>query len=418
MRIERCLRAALGCLLMVCGVPALAETSPWSLGVSATVTHDDNLFRAPPDLAVSDRYTTLALFGGLDETISRQHLQASAALRDNRYDTRSDLDYRGYSLQLGWNGSTAGPLSWTLSYTANRNLATFGSVLTPEQRVANIETSRQAAAGLQFGLVSQWVASLSLSHRTLDYSAAAFVRDDFDQDSVGLGLQWRPLGPLSVTFGPRATRGRLPNAKTLADGSVEADGFDRHDLGLTLDWAASGASQVGARLSHSRQRYNLLSDRDFSGATGQLTWQWQATGLTSVAATLSRDTGSETSFFTVQSLGQTLRGTGDTSQLSTNLYLGVSRLLTGKTSLDLNAQYAERHLVSSSRLDGGSGAVDLGGPAGNERSASLSLSLRHSPSRGTQLACQLGHGRRGEVPGLSLAYRYTTMACSGQLTLQ
>lgn len=419
MHIERCRAAALAGLLLMGSSAARAETSPWSLGASVAVTHDNNLFRVPADQAVGDRYTTLALQGALDQSISRQHLQLSAALRDNHYEQRSDLDYRGYGLQLGWNGATAGALSWTLGYAANRNLAAFGSSLTPAgEAVANIETSRQASAGLQLGLVSEWVASVSLNHRTLDYSAPAFAPDSFNQDSIGVGLQWRPLGPLSVTLGPRSTRGRYPQARTLADGTVLADGFDRQDLDLTVGWAASGASQLGARLSLSRQRYKLLSDRDFSGATGQLSWQWQASGLTSLVASLSRDTGSETSFFTVPSFGQVLRGTGDAGQLTTSLYLGANRLLTGKTSMDLSASYVERRLVSSSSVETGVGSVELGNLSGTERSGSLGLALHYAPSRSTQLSCELGHGRRAGVPGLSLSYRYTTLGCSGQLTLR
>ena len=54
-----------------------AETSPFSIGAGLAVATDDNLFRAPPGETVSDRYTTLSVFGGFDQMISRQHLQAS-----------------------------------------------------------------------------------------------------------------------------------------------------------------------------------------------------------------------------------------------------------------------------------------------------------------------------------------------------
>jgi hypothetical protein len=418
MRIERTRRLAVVLALLAAGGPACAAIGPWSLGAGISFGHDDNLFRGPTGEEVSDRYTALSLLGGFDQTIGRQHLQANAAVRDNRYEERADLDFRGYDVQLGWTGSTVGAVSWNLSYAANRRLASYGSAQSPELRVANVETSRQASAGVQLGLVAKWVASAAISHRAIEYSAPAYARDTFDLDALSVSLQWNPLGRLAVTAGPRVSRGRYPQARTLEDGSFEADGFDRHDLDLVARWSATGASTLNARLSLSRQRYDLLSDRDFEGATGQLGWQWQPTGKTRFNAVVARDTGSETSFFTLAFLGQSLRGTGDNSQLTTSISAGIDHELTGKVSLGLTAQFNRRRLASSSRLDGQGGPVGSDSRTGTERNGSVALGLRYAPTRNSSLGCDIGHGRRSAVAGLSSAYRVNTFLCSGQLFLR
>lgn len=403
-------------LAMQALVPARAETSPWSFGAGLTFGSDSNVFRAVEGQEVSDRYSALSLFGTLDESIARQRLRGSATLRRENYDGRGDLDNTAYGLSAEWLGSSAGELSWKLALSAQRNLASYATVLEPERRVPNSETSRQWIAAAQLGLVSQWVASLTFSRRSIDYSAAAYADDQYSLDSLGANAQWNPLGPLSISVGPRWSRGRFPFARIAADGSAQEDGFTRRDLDLTVDWRASGASSVAGRVSVTRQRYDQLSQRDFSGATGQITWRWIPTGKTTMDLALSRDTGSETSFFTVSFLGVPLRGTGDNSELTSRLTGRLAYQLGGKTSLSLAGQYAERRLATRSTLGGG--AMELNIQGGRDRSGSITLGAAWAPTRGVDLDCALTHARRASLTTLSSSYRSDAANCSMRITVR
>lgn len=412
MRIERLgLAALVACLGAV--PAARAEDDALHFGAGLSAGSESNVFRAPPGEEIRDHYVGASLSASIDETIGRQRLQSSVTLRHNDYSRRDDLDNTGYGLLADWSGATAGELSWKLSYTTNRSLASYASALEPERRVANVETSRQFIAAAQLGRLAQWVVSTTYSHRSIDYSAPAYAQDQYRLDSLGLSGQWRPLGPLSVTLGPRLTQGRFPQARLNADGSASEDRFDRYDLDLSSTWAVSGASTLTGRLSLTRQRYDLLSDRDFSGATGQLAWDWIATGKTRLSAQLSRDTGSETSFFTVALLGQQVRGTGDNSQLTTRLLTRLDHDMTGKISFNAAAQIAQRSLAVSSLL-GGSGVV-LNDEAGRERSASLSIGVRYAATRSVTLGCDLTHQRRTSDTVLSTTYRAESISCTGRL---
>lgn len=415
MRIER---AACACTALLLAAAAQAQSSPWSLTAGVTFGHEDNLFRAPAGEEIGATWRSVSLAGSLDETLGRQRVQAEVSVRDNRYGDREDLDNTGYGLQLGWNGATAGNISWRLSAGTDRRLASYATVLTAQRRVANLETTRQAVASAQLGLAAQWVAGLTLSHRRLDYSAEAYATDRYELDSVALSATWQPLGPLSASIGPRFTRGRYPQARQAEDGSFQADGFDRHDLDLALNWAASGASTLSARLSVTRQRYTLLSDRDIDGATGLLSWRWQPTGKTNFSAALSRDTGSETSFFDTALLGEVLRGTGDNSTLTTALVLGAEYAASAKLRVALGARYLQRDLAASSRLDIDGEPLDLGSAAGEDRSGQLTLGLRYAPTRNSSIGCDWAHARRAADTTLSSSYRATSVSCSAQLSLR
>lgn len=417
MRIDSRRGAALVIAVLALPHGASAETSPWSLGVGLSQAYDDNVFRAPPEQAVGDHLRSLFLTGTLDQAIGRQQLQASATVRDTRYENRTDLDYRGYSLQSAWNGSTAGNLSWNLNVRAQRTLASYADALDARERVANVETSRQLGASLQLGLVADWVAGLNAGRRTLDYSSAIYAPDELVQNHLGLSVTWHPLGPLSITSGPRITLGRYPNAQD-GNGAAQPDRFRRRDWDLAAQWAVSGASQLSARVSLSRQRHDLQRSLDFSGTTGELGWQWQPGARTRLNLSLARDTGSETSFFSLGAPGAALRGSGDSSQVSRSVTLGLAYQLGAKASLTAQASAARRHLVSASRLTGGTGPIDLGTRAGDEPSHGLQLGLRYEPLRSLQLACDAGRTVRTGVDGLSTTYRATQVSCSGQLSVQ
>ena len=403
------LYAVAGNVLAQGGPGTVEEASPYSFGGGLGLENDDNLFRAPRGQEQADHHTIAHVFGTVDQRYGRQRLQANAAVHDNRYADRRELNNLGYSGRLGWEGSTAGEVSWNLSHETGRKLASYGTVQDPAFRGSNTETIDQTLAGVQLGMDAQWVARLALSHRQVDHTARAFELERVRLDSAGASVQWNPLGPLSASVGPRTTRGRVP----MASDGIERT-FQRRDLDFGLHWIATGESELRARLSLTRQRYDTPGQGEFSGATGQVDWQWAVTGRTRVGAALSRETGSETVFFAPTGAPQAPRGAGDSSQLTTALRSHVDHDLTGKISLGLDLQYAHRKLAASALLADGS----MVQTTGSDRSALIRLGVRYAATRSTVLACSVGHERRSSGTPLSSAYRANTAACNAQITLR
>ena len=98
--------AVAGSALAQAGPASLEEASPYSIGGGLGLENDDNLFRAPQGEEQADHHTIAHLFGSVDQRYGRHRLQAHAALRDNRYADRRELNNLGYSGKLGWDGST------------------------------------------------------------------------------------------------------------------------------------------------------------------------------------------------------------------------------------------------------------------------------------------------------------------------
>jgi hypothetical protein len=407
-------RRTVSALALLCAGAAAsaAETSPYALGTAVTFGRDDNLFRAPEGDEVSDRWATLTLFGTVDETIGRQRLRAKGNVSRSVYDERSDLDHTGYDLSFDWDGATANEISWNLGALARRSLVNYGTVLESEGRVRNLEDSEQVYGSVQVGLQAQWVAALAASYRRVDYSAPIYADEQHRIGTVGGHVQWNPLGPVSLSVGPRWSQGRYPQARDLGGGVYEADEYDRVDVDFGAKWVPTGASTLNARVSLTRQEFDVLGDRDFEGTTGYLTWDWQATGNTRLRAVASRDTGSETSFFSSDILGPPQRGTGDSSQVTNALALRADYAATAKITLALGGQYARRWLKSSSRLDDGTPVSDLGG---EERSSSVLFAILYAPTRNSLIGCEFGHHRRKTDTTLSSPYSANTTLCSGRI---
>jgi hypothetical protein len=403
------------CLIAAAGLwpaAATAALEPYTLGLTHTRVEISNVYRAASgDPAVDDTLSITALSAGIDQPIGRLRFAGNAQLRDNRYAQQSGLANQGYGGLLRLDGSTVNALSGGIEFATNRNLVNFATATSDTQRVRSIERSRQLSAAAQLGLVGQFSANLSLQARDLDYDNDAWANQVNKQQVVGLGLGWRPRGTLSANVGLRRTEGEYPRSRRVAAAFV-ADTFARDDLDLNLDWSAGGASRLQARISASRQKFTQASDRDFSGLTGALQWQWQPTGKLRLDTSLTRDTGSETTFYRFGNTG--LSGLGDSSTLSTVAGAQLLWQATAKVGVTATLRSTQRRLANSLSL----GTLSGGGEGGSDRYESASLGLRYAPMRSLSLGCDVQREQRRTDTTLSYAFDAHTASCYAQLTLQ
>ncbi len=372
-----------------------AQQSPYYFGASQTFTHDSNLFRLPGGAALpvgavsrSDTISTTSLLAGLDQPIGRQRLFGDVAVRYNRFADNDQLDNTGYGIGLGIDWATINQLSGTVSYTASQTLSSFadgvGSITEP-----NKERSQQFLARGRLGGESLLAAEATYIFRKRDYSATtpAAQANEFDQNSLGLGLLYKPSGLLTLGAGVRHTRGSF---------DALADDFDRNDLDLTAVWVPTGLSKVAARLSYSKEDHDVTTIRDFSGVTGSLTWEYKPTGKLTFITDLIRDTGAEASFD-----GYTFNNTnpaGNNSQITSAARVRAHWDATAKIGVDAGARYARRKL--------------LGG--GDDKTGTLTLAANYLATRNILLGCQLGYEKRGGAT----SYTANTAGCSAQVTLR
>ena len=401
--------------------PALAETNPYYLGLVQSLGHESNLYRIgdnqvlPAGLSKSDNISSTSLIGGVDQLIGRQRVYGGLNLRANRYASNKSLNNGSYGLNLALDWSTVERLSGTLSVAADQNLAQFnsrnGAGLIETRK--NIAKTQQADAKFRLGWVAQYTVEAALGYRQVDYSAAEYQRHQYQQTSATLGLRYRYSGALNLGSALRLTHADYPQFRQTGVDTFEANTLKRQDIDFTANWVPSAISQVSLRLSPTRTTYDRNTGSNFSGLTGSAAWDWQPTGKSKLNTSVLRDTG-QSSYAANLGFGQP--GVVDFSTISTSLRIKGDHEVTGKISATASLSYAHRSLTDTvtATLLGASNRTE-----GSDNTATLALGGRWSPSRSTQLGCDLSTIQRSSSNArLSTALHGNSLSCYGQFVLQ
>ena len=419
MTLYRASRRLAAALTTLAAGAAMAQSSPYYLGVAQSLGYESNLYRVgddqtlPAGYSKSDTVSGTSLVGGVDQTIGRQRVYGSANVRANRYANNKALDNESYGLNLALDWATVGRLSGTLSAAADQNLAQFnnraaGGVETRK----NVVRTNQVDARVRLGVVTKYTLEASLGHRNRSYSAPEYNSSEYRQTSGSLGLRYRPSGALSLGVALRITEATYPKFNQPTPNVFEADRLKRQDIDFTATWLPSAVSQFNLRLSPTHTSYDRDTGSDFSGVTGSATWGWQPTGKLRLTTGLSRDTGQSSDAVNLGFFGS---GVTDYSRTTSALSLKADYELSAKIALNAGISYAHRALANTSSLAGN----PVGTVTGSDNTTVLSLGARWLPTRSIQVGCNVSaENRSSSNTNLSVGLSGNAFSCYGQFVLQ
>lgn len=418
-RASRRLAAALATL--VAGA-AMAQSSPYYIGVAQSLAYESNLYRvgdgqeaqlAQAGLSKSDTVSGTSLVAGVDQAIGRQRVYGSANLRANRYANNKTLDNQSYGLNLALDWATVGRLSGTLSAAADQNLAQFNNRLAAGgvETKKNVVRTNQVDAKLRLGVVTKYTLEATLGHRDRSYSAAEYDSSEYRQTSGSLGLRYRPSGALSLGAALRITEATYPKFRPVANG-FEADRLERQDIDFTATWQPSALSQFNLRLSPTHTSYDRDTGSDFSGVTGSATWGWQPTGKLKLTTGLSRDTGQSSDAVNLGFFGS---GVTDYSRTTSALSVKADYEFSAKIAVNAGLSVAHRALTTTLSQQN----TTFSTVGGSDNTTVLSLGARWLPTRSIQLGCNASaENRSSSNTALSVALSGNAFSCYGQFVLQ
>lgn len=381
---------ALPCLmsllcLLISG-SARCETNPYYIGASQTFTRESNVFKVPDQShPESDVIFGTAIFGGVDQSIGRQRVYATASLQNNSYNRLSRLDFVGYDVMAGFDWATIERLTGSLTYSRHEGQGDFSR---PEAASITsgkfVETTEQIAAGVNYELITDLGLNGGLEHRKVQSSNQLSASSDVTSDVARMGLRYRLGSSMSVGSGVRFTRDKRPESLSLRRSST------RRDLDLTADWTPTALTSVNARISVGNGGNSQRGSGSSSTVTGALGAKYSPTGRLSFDGSFSRDTGTETTFLNAASAVSTgSRGVNvDTNRVTESVNLGVTYLLTSKISLTGNYNRSDGSygtLVGSGNSNNTINRYALGGQYEVARNLSLGCGVQRESRSGTSL---------------------------------
>ena len=288
-------RRSLRCLVwscLLCPPAVWADTvggsDTLSLNVSAGLTRDDNLFRAPQGREVSDEIRTTTLGLRFSKTYSLQRFYVDAQLIDYRYRDNSYLDFTGKNLNAAWAWKLTPSLYGNLSTSRIETLNSFVDYVAanPELR-RNIRTMKRSRFDVEWEALGPLHLLSAVSHYEQDNSQTFFEDSAYSAHSAEAGIKYVTSADSSLALVSRKTNGkysRTANPVTLAD-----SGFEQQEHEARFVWNLTVKSSATGRVAYLERRHDRFRERDFDGYVGSLDLKWGITDKVDFNIGLRRD---------------------------------------------------------------------------------------------------------------------------------
>ncbi|MDR2209165.1 MAG: hypothetical protein LBE22_09375 [Azoarcus sp.] len=390
------------------GAISLDEKSPISFTVSQSVLWHDNIFYFPdkeylsPANQEKKRSDTLYITRAsvnFDKQYSRQAFHAGLGVSQTWYGTHSDYNNTSPDANLGWDWRIGDRLSGVLGYSASQSFVGFDDTYTGVNTVEQDRVMRRlsrANASVDFWWHPNWATGFGFSDVRNSYSDDARPHDEYETQDMSLNVTYRPSTGNRLVLGYHVQDGQYSN-RAKAPGSLRD--WEQRSPRLTGQWRLSGVTQLNGYIGHTKRKYDLAPERNFSGVTGKIGIHWTPTGKAIIDLSWRREIGADAdviSNFAV-SQGWTVKPTW---------------VISSKVRLGADYEYLKRDY----RGDPGYilGGVSWENPK-NAKTTSYGLNLEYSPVPYGNIALGYRHQER-DTADERYGYRARIVSLTGRLT--
>lgn len=262
--------------------------------VYSNVTYDSNLFRVSgEDEAealngtdqMSDTITRVGVGLNIEKPISLQTLRFDGWLERVHYSNFDSLNNTAAHALGAWDWEVARLLDGTLSQSYDRTLSSFEQF---NQQTKDLKTVYTTYADGALHVTPDWDVILGGRWREQNNDE----RDFLDRSESTVFTELRYLTAVNSHVGLRleTTQGDLQDRET-TDGVINND-YRQNRYSLVVGWEATTISRLQARVGLTQRQYDERSDRDFSGITGRVDYDWLATPITTIRFSAWHDVSS------------------------------------------------------------------------------------------------------------------------------
>lgn len=392
-------------LLTLGGMGPTWANTPLSLVVSQTLTYDSNILR-DNERKRRDLVSSTGVQIGFDKAYGRQDYSASVLVQSRRYKNSKEYDNDGHEVSLGFSTEIGRDGLLSIKHDRSQSLQEFGDQGRVRDRIV-IDSNSTSVSG-RYGLYGRWSLTGSVDNSETSYTEPYDYQDRTSQ-GLRLGVRYSPSDLLYFDGGLKRTVSDYPNFP-LFSGRTRGDQVKRMDLDLLSGWTVTGYSSLTAQVSWTQERHETLDpifvdddQRNFTGLTGRLNWNFSPAGKTSYVLAIDRDTNNAGG-------SSGLRTAIAQNRLTTGLNFNATWRATAKISMvgGLNVRWYEEE---QRELNDATSRQSLTGTY-----QSLSLKLNYSPTRNWGFSCSLMTYDRTETVFAS-AYSGETASCSASFAI-
>ncbi|HEY8117834.1 MAG TPA: XrtB/PEP-CTERM-associated polysaccharide biosynthesis outer membrane protein EpsL [Methylophilaceae bacterium] len=299
------------------------------------IRFEDNLFRLsdsvdassfPGKPSKSDLIYSANAGIKIDKPYAQQRFQLDLVATQNKYQNNSFLDFTGLDYRAAWLWHLTPHISGTVLAEQDQQLVNFAdfrafndsNVQTNQVRVFNIDGEVGSGLHLIGGLLDV------RSRNSQNFTAVG----NYVQRGGEYGIKYIAPSDSWISLVQRETQGEYRGR--ILDPVAQLDtGFEESETEAKLNWKLTGKSTIDARLSYLDRSHDHFSQRDYSGMTGKVEYQWAATGKLQFNASLARNLYS-------------FQEATNSYYVADTLSIGPVWKITAKTTLRARYDYSDR----------------------------------------------------------------------------
>lgn len=262
------------------------EADVFNFRASLNTVRDDNLYRVPNSRHPEMETITTAIAGvDFNKRVSLQQFIAHVSWVETYYTHSNYLNGGGLHYDGRWLWAVGSHLTGELA--ADRSTAQNSFAEFPGLRQRNMRTNESQRLNLEYAFHPSWRLTGGLSHLTMSNDQVLTQESDFETNGAAIGIKYTPRSGNWVSFQTRQADGKYTKRPFDAASQFDNEFTDRAQE-VAASWQVTGHSTFNGRFEYLERRHEHFSSRNFSGPTGQLSYQYQYSAKTVLAATYQR----------------------------------------------------------------------------------------------------------------------------------
>ncbi|MBT8582833.1 hypothetical protein G6653_08635 [Polynucleobacter paneuropaeus] len=265
--------------------------------VGSNFEYDSNLFLLPASSNPSGSGSTrsdqsVAVYAGVGytKTYSLQKIDLNVRYVDTKFQNSKFLDYGASNYALNWLVGLTPELSGKLLFTRDVNLTSFIDYRNTSSQ--NLNTLTTQVGELAHSFAKAWNIVGGFSHVNNAYSNENFnainnfwaYNEIFGGVKYGTGIDGNIFS--SNLYGPYIQKeaslilSRKNGQQTPSNSYQVGPGFNENQIAGVANWEFTPKSKIYSELKYTNRVYGVWANRNYSGASGDLGYQYKPTSKT------------------------------------------------------------------------------------------------------------------------------------------